>query len=96
MPAATTAGMNRKPLFLLGLCLLSMAAPAAHADDASYCAELSNLYRRYLGQSSNRGPIPDAAASNAMSDCQKGNTAAGIPVLEKRLTDARFTLPKRN
>jgi hypothetical protein len=86
--------MNRKLFCLLTFCLI--AAAEARADDMSYCAELSNLYRRYLGQSSNRGPIPDATASNAMADCQKGNTAAGIPVLEKRLTDARFTLPKRN
>ncbi|MBL6652154.1 MAG: hypothetical protein ISP49_11210 [Reyranella sp.] len=88
--------MNRKPLLLLGLCLASMAGAEARADDMAYCASLSDMYKRYLGQSSNRGPIPDAAASNAMTECQKGNTAAGIPVLEKRLTDARFTLPKRN
>jgi len=88
--------MNRKPLLLLGLCLLSLAEAApARADDMAYCADLSDMYKRYLGQSSNRGPIPDAAASNAMTACQRGNTAAGIPVLEKRLLDARFTLPKR-
>lgn len=30
-----------------------------------------------------------------MDECAKGNYAAGIPVLEKKLRDARFTLPKR-
>ena len=30
-----------------------------------------------------------------MNECQKGNTAAGGPVLEKKLQDARFTLPPR-
>jgi hypothetical protein len=30
-----------------------------------------------------------------MDQCDRGNTAAGIPVLEKKLRDARFTLPKR-
>ena len=35
-------------------------------------------------------------ASVAIDECAKGNYAAGIPVLEKKLTDARFTLPKRN
>jgi len=87
--------MNRKPLLLLGLCLVSMAGAEARADDMAYCADLSDMYRRYLGQSSNRGPIPDVAASNAMTACQRGNTAAGIPVLERKLLDARFSLPKR-
>jgi len=86
--------MNRKLFCLLSFCLL--AAAEARADDKSYCAELSDMYRRYLGQSSNRGPIPDAAASNAMTACQRGDTAAGIPVLEKKLLDARFSLPKRS
>jgi hypothetical protein len=31
----------------------------------------------------------------AIDQCERGNTAEGIPVLEKKLRDARFTLPKR-
>src|SRR5262245_50060315 len=97
MPAATSAGMNRKPLFALGLCLLSMAAGGtARADDMTYCAELTSMYHKYLGQTGARASMPDGAASTAIDACQRGNTAAGIPVLEKRLTDARFNLPKRN
>ena len=88
----------RVRLFLaLGLCLsLTAEAPAqAPADDMAYCAELTSMYRKYLGQTSSRQTMPDAAASTAIDACQRGNTAAGIPVLEKRLTDARFSLPKR-
>jgi len=97
MPAVTTAGMNRKPLVVLGLSLLSVAAAGtAHADDMAYCAELSTMYRKYLGQTGARATMPDGAVSTAMDACERGNTAAGIPVLEKRLTDARFSLPKRN
>ena len=97
MPAATTAGMNRKPLLALGLCLVSMAAAGTvRADDVAYCAELTSMYNKYLGQTGARASMPDGAASTAIADCQRGNTAAGIPVLEKRLTDARFSLPKRN
>jgi hypothetical protein len=88
--------MNRKPLLLLGLGLLSMAAGEARATDMEYCAELTAMYRRYLGQTSSRQTMPDAAASTAIDACEHGNTAAGIPVLEKRLTDQRFTLPKRS
>ena len=86
--------MNRKPLLLLGLCLL--AAGEARATDMEYCAELTAMYRKYLGQTSSRQTMPDAAASTAIDACERGNTAAGIPVLEKRLTDQRFTLPKRS
>jgi hypothetical protein len=85
-----------------GLCLL-LAAEAlclvlplqARADDATYCAELSDIYLRYLGQTSARAPLPDATASAAINECQKGNAAAGIAILEKKLRDARFSLPAR-
>jgi hypothetical protein len=86
--------MNRK--LLLGLCLASMAGAEAHADDMAYCADLTALYRRYLGQTSSRQTMPDVTASTAIDACQRGNTAAGIPVLEQRLTAARFSLPKRD
>lgn len=80
----------------IGLCLsLTAVARAQAKDDMTYCAELSALYRRYLGNTGEGRTFPDVAAANAISDCERGNTAAGIPVLEKKLRDARFTLPKR-
>ena len=83
---------------LLPLGALAFALPntsLAQSDDAAYCAQLSALYRRYLGNTGEGRQFPDVTASVAIDDCQKGNTAAGIPVLEKKLRDARFTLPKR-
>ncbi|CAN5921299.1 hypothetical protein BH11PSE3_BH11PSE3_02680 [soil metagenome] len=75
---------------------LALAAPAhAQSDDKAYCAELADLYRRYLGNLGERS-FPDVSASVAIDDCQRGNTAAGIPVLEKKLRDGRFTLPRRS
>ncbi len=86
--------MARKLLPLL--LVLAFAAPeTAFADDASYCAELSALYRRYLGNVGER-LFPDATAAYAIDQCDKGNYAQGIPTLEKKLRDARFTLPKRS
>jgi hypothetical protein len=79
-----------KLLPALGLCIVLSAE--AQADDAAYCAQLSALYRRYLGNTGEGRQFPDVTASVAMDECQKGNT---IPVLEKKLSDARFTLPKR-
>ena len=85
--------MTRK---LLPLLIIVVAAPSpVLADDASYCAELSGLYRRYLSGQGNGQLFPDVSAGVAMDECARGNYAAGIPVLEKKLRDARFTLPKR-
>jgi hypothetical protein len=62
---------------------------AAMADDASYCKALGDAYRKLNSQNM------DAAAPEAINQCNKGNTAAGIPVLEKLLKDAKQTLPPR-
>jgi hypothetical protein len=88
--------MRAKLSIAIGLCLtLTAEAQAQSKDDMTYCAELSALYRRYLGNTGEGKTFPDVSAANAISDCERGNTAAGIPVLEKKLRDARFTLPKR-
>lgn len=87
--------MATKHLLLLGLGLLLAAEARGQTDDMAYCAQLSDLYRRYLGNTGER-VIPDVTAAVAMDQCARGDTAAGIPVLEKKLRDARFTLPKRN
>jgi hypothetical protein len=89
--------MRAKLRIALALCLSLTAEAHAQAptDDMAYCAQLSALYRGYLGNTGDRRSFPDVAAAAAISECEKGNTAAGIPVLEKKLRDARFTLPKR-
>ena len=88
--------MRAKLSIALGLCLsLTAEAHAQAADDMAYCAQLSALYRRYLGNTGEGKTFPDVSAATAIDQCERGNTAAGIPVLEKRLRDARFTLPKR-
>jgi len=70
---------------------LSIVIPA-QADDRAYCTELSSLYRRYVQNSPGRQY--DVDASVALENCRKGNTAAAIPVLEKKLRDSGFSLPK--
>jgi outer membrane protein OmpA-like peptidoglycan-associated protein len=59
-------------------------------NDVLYCRELSAKYRRFLGN-----VRADGDAANAMYNCDNGNPATGIPVLEQRLTDARIPLPPR-
>jgi hypothetical protein len=61
----------------------------AGMSDADYCAALSARYRQY------RTSQIDETAAAAMYQCQIGNTATGIPVLERTLTDLRIPLPSR-
>ncbi|TAJ83490.1 hypothetical protein [Reyranella sp.] len=85
--------MKRRLLLLATLGpILPVPSSAAPDNDRAYCAELSALYRRYVQNAPGRRF--DVEASVALEDCQKGNTAAAIPVLEKKLTQSGFSLPK--
>ena len=69
---------------------------SAQTSDADYCKALTQKYETYVsnmsvGRSAGSGTID---ASVAISQCRDGNTA-GIPVLEKKLRDARIDLPPR-
>jgi hypothetical protein len=87
--------MNRMALLLLTGVVLSSPA-VAQSDDAAYCAQLGALALRYTGSAGGQGGLrPDFTTTGAIDDCKKGNTAAGIPVLEKTLCNNGFTLPKR-
>ena len=81
-----------KRLFV-ALVLVLSPLPAL-ADDASYCASLSELALKYLSYNSKRG-VPDGDIAAAVDQCQRGNTAGGIPTLERKLRNNGFTLPQR-
>ena len=66
-------------------------AMAAPTNDLAYCRAMSQLYRRNVSNSNS-----DSVAGDALAKCEAGQTAVGIPVLEKLLTDAKVTLPKRS
>jgi hypothetical protein len=85
--------MNRILLSFLALVLALPTIAEAQDSDMAYCAALSVLYRRYVQNSPGRQY--DAEAALAQDDCQKGNTAAAIPILEKKLLESGFTLPKK-
>ena len=91
----------------LGLSILIAAIflpPAAHAQqvaraaDLRYCAQLSELYVRYVGRSE-AGPSapvkPDVNGGVALAKCHEGDAATSIPILERKLLNAGFTLPPR-
>ena len=81
---------------ILGACLVAGVAFAlplsafAQSADAKYCQALADTYRKTNSQNM------DAAVPEAINQCNKGNTAAGIPTLEKVLTSNRIKLPVHN
>jgi hypothetical protein len=93
-----------KALALSILIAAIFAPPSAHAQqvataaDLRYCAQLSDLYVRYVGRSE-AGPDvpvkPDVNGGVALAKCHEGDAAAAIPILERKLRNAGFTLPPR-
>ena len=75
----------------LGIATDSNAKSAARSSmsDQAYCQLLANLNRASDEQNM------DAAVTEAINECNKGNTAAGIPVLEKALTNGTVMSPRR-
>jgi hypothetical protein len=59
-------------------------------NDLAYCRALSALYRRNVSNSN-----ADVDAGTALAKCEAGDTATGIAMLSKILTDARVPLPPR-
>src|SRR5476649_2143852 len=79
----------------LGLALPQTAAAQPRPGDRQYCDTLIEMYRTYINEP-NQGREqrpPNVGPEVAIAKCQTGDTAAGIPILEKALRDARFTLP---
>ena len=64
---------------------------SALSNSAAYCATLSEIYRKTAPQ--HRGP--SATVPTAIAQCQSGNTAEGIPVLEQALRNEGVTVPRR-
>jgi hypothetical protein len=81
-----------------------VAASAAHAQgrasspEQRYCEALSDLYMRYVGNPETEPRNVrrnDADAEAALAQCRHGEPVASIPVLERKLTDNKVTLPQR-
>jgi hypothetical protein len=78
--------------------LTAAAETGDRAADLRYCAQLSELYVRYVGRSEagRRTPVrPDVNAGVALAKCREGDAATAIPILERKLVNAGFTLPPR-
>ena len=89
--------MMMRKCILLSVAFLLPTAALAQSGDAAYCSALADKYQHYIGQNdaAHRAQNPMAAINNAISDCNSGKAASGIPVLEKALQDAKIDLPPR-
>ena len=68
---------------------------SAQSGDAAYCKALVAKYETYVVHPDGKFPNPGTVeGSVAAEQCKAGN-AAGIPVLERKLRDARVDLPAR-
>jgi hypothetical protein len=68
------------------------AQPAG--GDRQYCSALIDKYRAYVSDPANgRNNRTNVEFEVAISKCRAGDTASGIPPLEKALRDARIDLP---
>jgi hypothetical protein len=70
------------------------------AQAGAYCSKLARTYAEYvgtvggyLGGVTTGGEAADLDTRVAIANCQDGNYAAGIPVLQQKLRDARVTVP---
>jgi hypothetical protein len=79
---------------VVALALVLLPLPAL-ADDAAYCAKLSELAFKYLGKYSRGESVPDLDTVTAADQCGRGNYASGIPTLERKLRANGLTLPPR-
>lgn len=90
--------MNTFAKSLVAIAVLSLPGVAvAQSTDAAYCRALSVSYLTYVrnaigGQNLAKPPLE---VQYAMTQCQAGNTAAAIPVLEEKLRAAKVNLPSR-
>ena len=86
-----------------GACTTTTAGPPpgmTAAQGAAYCSTLANSYGEYvanvggyLGGNATGGEEADIDARVAIAQCQEGETAAAIPVLQQKLRDARVPVP---
>jgi hypothetical protein len=92
---AKEAKMNLSKMLMAIVIVLLPCAASAQPSDAAYCQALAAKYKMFFvtdgGHYRDNGPIDGNIAAD---QCRAGNTA-GIPVLERKLRDAKIELPAR-
>jgi len=81
------------PLVAVGLPLTA----SAQVSDATYCRRLTARYEAFIENMSGHSMQPGGLDGQvAIAQCKAGDTTDGIPVLERKLQDAKVGLPKRS
>ena len=81
------------PLVVVGFPLTS----SAQVSDATYCRRLTARYEAFVENMNGHSQQPGGIDGQvAMAQCKAGDTAEGIPVLERKLQDAKVSLPSRS
>ena len=87
---------NLKWLMPLVAVVLPLTA-SAQVSDATYCRRLTARYESFVENMNGHTMQPGALDGQvAMAQCKAGNTSEGIPVLERKLQDAKIELPSHN
>ena len=82
--------------YVASVALTFLLSASAWADDAAYCRALIEKYQAFIVKTGGHSPNPGTAdGSAAVEQCRAGNPA-GIPILERKLRDAKVDLPKRD
>ena len=69
-------------------------AASAQVSDATYCRRLTARYEAFVENMNGHSQQPGGLDGQvAVEQCKEGNTAAGIPVLERKLRDAKVACP---
>jgi hypothetical protein len=89
--------------FIVAACTQTAGGPPpgmTAAQGLAYCTTLASLYSEYvgdigsdLGTTYNGGEEGDIHARYGIAECEDGNTAAGIPPLQKQLRDSKVPVP---
>ena len=88
--------MKNQIASLVTLLVFALPFGTAHAQsaDAAYCQALTDKYTTYVAdQNGHRPAAANVGVTAAIAQCKAGDTAAGIPALEKALNNARVALP---
>jgi hypothetical protein len=81
---------------IAGVALGLPLSASAQSADARYCSALANKYAGFLAATNRQPQDPQAISARAGTEqCQAGNTAVGIPLLESSLRNAGIDLPPR-
>ena len=81
--------------------VLPFAAQAvSSAEELRYCRALGDTYVRYVSPAETSSGVLarrlDVEAGVALAKCQTGDASAAIPILERKLMNAGFSLPLRD